>query len=291
MALVTPIGQKVARTVQEDESVLCRAKYVARQNAASVDVTAATIETTATRHVFLVNGVAETLIGAYTGNTGADNEIVWSDGNANTIQELIDLINGVGVGQTAFNRWRASLGDFRPGYVIGAGDGLVAAAANALLGVHDPGLDLLADSTGQAVAETMSVCLGIPSTQEGTGAFLPSHFESGYTSTVAGVITRVREEVRRREEQAITAQWQVHITGIHAGAAFANNDKRIRVFDRENNLIESIILAAANEPARALLGEEAPIVGPMGSPLWVELNGTGAFTNGPLSVHGYIHVA
>lgn len=277
---VTPLGKAASRTVRADQSVLLYTKCVGRYDMAGALITASTVTPGANALTFTTNGAVDTDIAAGGLVTYAA---------VGTIQGAVDLINGIGAA-VANTRYRASLGDYRPGYVIGAGDGLVAAAQNILLGEDVDGYAALADISGHAVANTFSVCLGGPRARRGTDMRLPDHFETGYTSTTAGVITKVREAKRSREIWG-DAMLQVHITSIHFGAAFGNNDKAIAVYDINDNLIWDYVLAAANDVPANVLDEDHPIKGPMGSPLFVEGAGTGGLTDGPLSVRGYIKIA
>lgn len=286
---------RFTRTVTDDESVLCRAKFVAREDAAGVLVTAATIQTAVNQLTFLVNAAAETVIGTYTGATGAANQIVLADANIATIEMLVRTINGLGVGHPVganlFRRWRAAVADFRPAFAIGATSGLAVGPANALLGVNGDGLEIFADSSGLAVANTMSVGIGVPTARRGSGPVLADHFESDYIVTTAGVLTPQREAAIQ-QERFDARRFQVHIDSIHGGAAFANNDKILRVYDTSQAApIWQYQLNAALDVPGNVLDESQPIVGRMGSPVWVELAGTGAFTDGPLTVSGWIKVS
>lgn len=294
------LGRYFSRTVMEDESVLAYAKYVARNNAAGALVTAATIQVQANSLLFTVNGAAEVVIGTYTGNSGADNEIVYADANIASILRLVETINGYGAGMvaagTTFNRWRAAYGDFRPGFAIGAGDGVAAVAANALLGDHHPGLAIYGDGSNLAVPNIYSI--GIPcgefGTEKGAWPQFPDHFESDYTSTTTGVVTKMRHSAARRREEQPVSETGVIITSIHAGAVMTANDKRLRVYDKDNNLIWAYYLAALDQPPNQVLSEDNPIEGPPGSPLWVELDSVsngGLTTDLPFTVSGYIRCA
>lgn len=283
--------KKAYRTVTDDQSVLAYAKFVGRTTAAGALVTAATLETQLNLIDLQVNGGAESDYGTYTGNSGADNQVVFVDANIATVQALVDALNGRVIGQPAgLRRWRASLGDFRPGFAIGNGDGLAVAAANALLGLYHAGVQILADSSGLAVANTMSASIGGPTTIGGTGPQVPDNFESGYTSTVAGVVTPVRE-ARRKAESTVTPLSQTIITAIHFGAVYASNAKVISVFDINNTLIFQYAMGAAVDIPANVLSEDNPIEGPPGSPLFVEAVGSGALTDGALSIHGWVRVA
>jgi len=300
---VTPKGKAFSRTVNADESALCYVKFNPYKltNAAGATVTAATVEVEANDLLFTVNGTAETVIGTYTGNSGADNAVVFVDGNIASVKNLIDTINGSGVGHpgptssTYLDRWRAGYGDFRPGFVIGAGDGLVTAAANALLGRGTDGLACLADSSALGTANTFSVGVGTDHAREGAGSVIPDHFDSDYiqSSVSAGTeATRIRSAARRQEEQPGLAGFQVYITGIHFGAAYATNAKVITVYDKDNNVVYQEVLGSGTGLAAASnYSVDNPVcVGPVGSPLFVEGVGTGALTDGPLTVQAYIRV-
>lgn len=288
-----PSPKRVTRTVWEDESVLCRLRYWRGLSAAGAKVTAATVQVAADNLTFLVNALAETVIGTYTGATGAANQIVFADANIASINNLVRTINGLGVGHPTganlYRRMRAAIGDWRPGWVIGAGDGVAAGPANILLGENSAGYEVFADSSGLAVANTQSVCLGGPDCRRGSGPEIFDHFETDYVISTAGVLTPQREQ-DLMQEYYDSVRYQVTIDTIHAGAAFANNDKRLRVYDINDNLIWGYQLNALNDVPANVLSEDQEIFGPIGSPLFVELDGTGAFTDGPLSVSGYIRV-
>jgi hypothetical protein len=192
---------------------------------------------------------------------------------------------------TTFNRWRAGWGDFRPGYVIGAGDATAAVAANALTGVDDIGLAILADNSNHGTP-TMSIGIPLVGARGGVDHRLPDHLESDYTSTTAGVVTRRRfTQIARQEEQPIS-EMQVIIEGISSGVVFAN-DTQITVYDRLDQVVWQYTLNALVQPPANILSPDNPIIGPMGSPLWVEIAGTGggAITDGAFTVSGYVQVA
>lgn len=287
-------GRYFSRTLMYDQSVICYAKYVAKLNAAGAQVTAATIQVAANQLLFTVNAAGEVVIGTYTGASGAANAIVFADANIASILRLVETINGYGVGMvaagTTFNRWRAAYGDFRPGFVIGA-DAVVAAAANALLGEPQAGLAVLGDSNLLVVPDGYFV--GVPNVGTERGAFpvYPDHFDSDYTSTTAGVITYQRNSAARRREEQPISNVQTMITNIHCAAVMAANDKRIRVYDINDNLIWAYYLAALDQPPVNVLSEDQPIEGPMGSPLFVEMDSVsnGGFTTDlPMTVSGFI---
>lgn len=120
---------------------------------------------------------------------------------------------------------------------------------------------------------------------------MPDHYDSDYTSTTAGVVTRVRAQRRRREEQN-SALLQTLITSIHCGQTMNGADTVLNVYDINDNLIWSHVLGALTDVPANVLSEDHPIVGPMGSPLFVETAGTGGIlAAGPLVVRGYRGVA
>lgn len=292
--------KQVVRVGSADEDVLCYAKYVARQNAAGVDVTAATIQVQANSLLFTVNGAAEVVIGTYTGNSGADNEIVYADANIASIQNLINTINGFGAGMvaagTTFNRWRAGFGDFRPGFVIGAGDAIAAAAANALLGEDHIGLAVQADASNLAVANTRSVCLGVEGARSAWPGRHPDHFESDYTSTVAGVVTKRRHtQAARLEDQHGVVDTMAVITDINVGCTSSvTTTGTITVYDIWDQIVWQYVHDATDAwsaSQEGIVDEQNPIFGPPGSPLFVEWAPGGTYADGPLQVRGYVGVA
>lgn len=285
--------KRFTRTVVADQPILCRLRYWRGLSAAGAQVAAATVQVGANNLTFLVNALAETVIGTYTGATGAANQIVFADANIADIQHLVDTINGRGVGHPVgvnlYRRMRASFGDWRPGWVIGAGDGVPAGPANILLGENSAGYAVLADTSNLATADTLSVGIGVADCRRGSGPALFDHFESDYVVTTAGVVTPQREPEIMREMRDF-ARFQVQIDSIHAGMVHATNDKRIRVYDINDNLIWAYQLNALNDVPVNVLGPNQPIDGPVGSPLFVEVDGTGGYTDGPLTVSGWIRM-
>ncbi len=299
MGAITPRGFKqVARVVAADQSSICRLRFNAGrlpipQTDAGADVTAATMEVTANTLVFLVNAGAETVIGTYTGNSGADNVLTFGDTNCATVAQLIACINGQAPGQASgFRRWRAGLDDFRPQHVLGTGDGLVTAAANAMLGTDVQGLAVLADSSALATANVQSMGIGVPGARRGGGQTIPDHFETGFTSTTAGVRTPVREAGISIENQPGQANFQVFITDVQAQIAHTTT-KVITAYDNAGNILQQEGVAAAANGTIAGTGnfniDNPWAVGPPGSPVWVEVTGTGGVaTAGSTSAFGYI---
>ncbi len=305
MGKIAPSNYKpFTRAVAADEGAWCRVRFNAGrlpipQTAAGADVTTATIEVTANLVEFHINGDSggEAGIGTYTGNGGDDDQATFGDTNCATAGELIAVINGLAPGQSATNRrWRAGLADFRPQHVLGTGDGIVlAAGANAMLGTNVQGLAIQADSSALATADTLSVGLGVPETFAGGGSTSPDHFETGYTSSTAGVRTPVNSAALDRESQPGLANFQVYVTDIQCGPAHSTT-KVVTAYDDAGNVLKAEnlvdITAGGTITGTGQYTFENPwVVGPMGSPVWVELTGTGGYTNGTFSVSGFIRVA
>lgn len=290
---VSPNVKRFVRTVYEDESVLCRLKYWRGLSAAGAAVTTSTVQVTVAQLNFLVNTLPETVIGTYTGNSAGDDDIVFVDANIATINNLINTINGLGtghpVGANLYRRMRASIADWRPGWAIGATSGLATAAANILLGDNDDGYEVFADSSGLAVADTFSVGVGVPTCRRGSGPVVFDHFESDSIVTTAGVLTPQRNAVVE-QERFDAVRFEVVIDSIHCGQVYGGTDNVIRVYDINDNLLWAHVLGAGTDVPENVLGPDQPIVGPMGSPLFVEAAGTGGVTDGPMVVAGFVRV-
>jgi hypothetical protein len=229
----------------------------------------------------------------YTGAAGAAGTITITDGNANSPLEVANVVNGVGVGQTAIRRYRAALGDVRPGYVFLTGHILAAAAANILTGRTDNGVELFLDTSGLAAAELTDGCfLGIGTDGgviEGVGPRWPDYFEDiPGSSTTASVNTPVRSPSRvpRKAQDAVTRQLQYRITGFSASFLHATT-MSFNVWDINDNLIYQEALTA-NAITAFQDRSRTPIVGPIGSPLFCLLGGTGGETDGFLSVQAEV---
>lgn len=297
---VRPLNFKqIQRSVATDESAICHVKINPAQppvqTDAGAEITLATVEGQANLIDLQVNGGAETVIGTYTGNTGADNQVVYGDAGAtDTVAGVIAALNGVAAGQTAaVRRWRAGLGDFRPQFVLGAGDGDVIAPTNAMLGNGNvEGFAVLAESTALASVDMLAIGLGTDRARAGRGQQIPDHLESDYESTTAGVKTPIRSAARKIEDQPGQASYQVVLTDLQVGALFAST-KVATVFDNAGNTLMSWALGAATAiPNSGLYTAENPaVVGPPGSPLFIEITGTGAFTDGTCTAIGYERLA
>ncbi len=293
-----PLGKQISRSIiGADVSALCHLKINATppvvETDAGAEITTATCQVTTNNLTLLVNGSAETVIGTYTGNSGADNVTVFGDTNCATIQELLDVLNGVAPGQSSVvRRWRAGLGDFRPQFVIGSGDGLATAAANCMLGPDADGLQCLADTSNLA-AITMAMGLGTDRARRGGGQSFPDKFESDHSGTVGGVKSPVRSAGRMVEEHPNQPLTQVALTNILLNLSF-NTTGVLTVYDNLGNTLYSwnVGTAAANVPGSGEYTADNPIcMGPPGSPLFLEFVGTGAITAGVCTAVGYERIA
>lgn len=291
------VGRKVSRTVQTiQSSIMLAAKWWRYEDFIDTgdEVSAATLEQVAAGLNFLANGVGDAGINAYTASSGGAGEVRYADVNANTVQKVMDIINGIGVGQPGpgdpgyMTRYRAGLGDARPGTTLDVDSGVVVAAANILRGGPDPGLlvSLAGDNT-PVVAHRAA--LGSGAAKSGGGQVFADHFESDYRSDTSGNRFPVRDAARRREEQPGLARYQVFVTSILYSAAWAGADALIEVYDVDDNLVDSFPLGTATNVEA--VSELNPLVLPIGSPAFVEGSGTGILTDGSLSVSGFIRVA
>lgn len=214
--------------------------------------------------------------------------ITTSDANANTVGEVINIINGMGAGQTATRRWRAALGDVPPALGLVASDLLTMAQTNVLLGTNHPGLRILIDSSTAGLMAANDIWVGIGTKFgciAGSGASWPDYFEDiPGSSTTAGVNTPVRSSAINpvKTEGATTRKVQYRITGFAIGARFATT-ANFCVHDINNNVIWiEPLTAAAATPFQDR--SRTPIVGPPGSPLFFRFWGTGALTDGSVYV-------
>jgi len=290
------IGKSAARTVSENGSVLFNVKWNPLEDfdGGGTEVGEATIEQKLTGLEFLVNSNPDTGISAYTGASGGPGNMVYADGNAATVAQAMAIINGFGLGQPAptqtgyMTRWRAGLGDFRPGFVLGATTGKVAAAVNALIGVHDEGFAVEGDTSGLSTANVYGVGLGSDRAKSGGGQLYADHFESDYETDTSGNRFAVRDAARRREEQPGLAKFRVHITGVVFTAGY-DSLKAISIYTEDNQLLGNFGLESGN--TTPIISEAEPVVGPQGQALFVEGSGLGVHVAGSLSVSGVIRVA
>lgn len=291
-------AKDASRTVAaSDQSVALRLKCIADLGPAGTAADQATVAVAAnviTIQIAEGGGALANDAGiTYTGQAGAAGTITITDGNANTALEVINIINGVGVGQTAFRRYRAAYGDIRPGYPFVGGEILAQVAANILLGRNDNGFELFLDTSGLAAGvATDGAFVGIGTDGgciEGSGATWPDYFEDiPGSSTTAGVNTPLRSAsvVPRKVNDAVTRQLQYRITGF-SSSFFHATTQRFRVWDVNNNLIYDEALTA-NAIVTFQDRSQTPIVGPIGSPLFCGLVGTGGETDGAFQVQAEV---
>jgi len=222
----------------------------------------------------------------YTGAAGAAGTITIADTNANTVQELVNIVNGVGVGQTAFRRWRAALGDFDPTRAVTTSDLLARSATAALLGRNSIGLEIFADTSALAQAGTLSIGIGTSGgTREGSGSSFPDYFEDiPGSSTVASVNTPLRSSaaIPRVAQGAVTVRKQYRITGWALSAVITTSTE-FRVRDIDGNVIFQTPFTSGAVVTFQDYSNH-PIEGPIGSPLFATVTGTTLTTDGAFYV-------
>jgi hypothetical protein len=265
-------------------------KEVGDTDVAGAQVTASTVTVTAAVDTitFTTNAAGDTDINSYTGASGAAGTITTTDANANTIGEVINIINGVGAGQTANARYRAAIADYPPPLALVASDFLARGATNIMLGRNHVGLPLLADTStaGKITADDLWVGIGTSGgCREGAGWQMPDYFaDIPGSSTTASVNTAIRRQVLsgRKDHDATTRKKQYRITGFASQSLLAAS-YNFCVHDINNNVIFQTPLTAA---AVTLFQDYSatPIVGPVGSPLFCRFWGTGANTDGSIQV-------
>ena len=291
------VGRKVSRVVTAiTASHGLRAKWHRYEDfdEAGNEIATATLEQLATGLDFLANGSGDTGINSYTGSSGGAGTIRYADGNADTIQKVIDIINGVGVGQPApgaagyMTRYRAGFGDARPGTSLDANSGIAIAAANILLGGPQDGLNIFLDGANTPDVRHRAA-IGTGGAKSGGGQVFADHFESDYFSDTSGNRFPVRDAARRQEEQSGLARYQVHITDILYEAAFASDGKVLSIYDIDDNLVDEFPIGSADRSTA--ISEDNPVVLPVGSPAFVEGSGVGVLTDGALAVSGFIRIA
>lgn len=290
--------KRVTRMVTDDQSVLAYVKWnpvpenIYTTTSGTTVATAARMQVQANLVNFDINTVADADIGTYSGNTGSDDQVVLAD--SATVGQLIAYINGI---ELSIIRYRAGLGDFRPGFVIGTGDALAAALTTIMRGKYgadgkvDKGLNILADSSGLATANLFAAALGTEGAAAGASQSIPDHFETGYTTTASTAVTvRVREAARSKEEYPNTARFRTRLTSVHFGAAYATNAKTIDIYDQNNNLLYREVIGSGNALAAATTYDFSNPIVDVEGPVFVEAYGTGALTDGPLTLSGYTRV-
>jgi hypothetical protein len=282
----------------EDLSRLMYVKCIGDTDIAGAQITASTLTVAAAVDTltFTTNAAGDTDINSYTGAAGAAGTITTSDANANTLGEVINIINGVGLGQNANTRYRAALADYPPTLALVASDFAALGATNILRGRNDVGLGVLADTStaGKIAADDLWVGIGTAGgCIEGSGWQYPDYFEDiPGSSTTASVNTRIRRSgpgVGRKDHDTITRKKQYRITGFSSQSLLATT-YNFAVYDINGTQIYNEPLTAA---AVTLFQDRSntPIVGPVGSPLFCRFWGTGANTDGSISVMAEERVA
>ncbi len=300
-----------SRVIADDQSVLARVRFVGDDNAAGTAVTAATVQVAADALSFRINASLEG-IGDYTGASTAAGVLTFADGNANSIQETLDIINGIGTGQAVNRRWRAAQGDLPLLHPLDGTTGLVTAAANALLGHRSAGLSLFADrsavTTGAAGGD---VWLGIGTERgvlPGGGLKVPDYFEdfpgtSGISGFSSNTPDRSRQRAKQNDEAVFVAVYTPVITYIAFNMDYTGNDVAITIWD--NSLTPGTDTPLFTEtlgdtgvgagPVSAIYNGRADggeFRGTPGEPLFVRATGTTfSADEGGLVVNGYYELS
>lgn len=293
-------ARRFNRVVAEDGSVAFYVKNLLANNAAGTELTAAdVISTPASSFVrFRLNGSVDSQV-TYTGATTAG-DVTYTDTNANTIQKVIDIVNGVGVGQTANRQWRAALGDVPPLLALTSGDLLnQAAVVNTLRGLNHNGTEVNMDQSALAIPDDQWVGIGTErGTRKGSGLVQPDYFEdipgtSGITGYSSNSPDRSRTKAKQNDESVVVSRTSVVIERIHVIAIFATT-KVISIFDEDDDpagtpQYQESITAAAASTSGALDGSAGgfKFVGRPGKRLFVRIGGTGGYTSGSVVVSGY----
>lgn len=276
-----------------DSSVVCYVKYVGPEGLTSGSEPDQATLTDATDLITVQvasdGGALANETGIdYTGNSGSAGTITLGDANANTPQDLVNVFNGVGVGQTAFRRVRAALGDVYPTYALTTGDTLDLAASNILLGRSDRGIELNVDQSNLASVDGF---IGIGTrggTIEGSGASFPDYFEDiPGSSTTASVNTPVRSAASggRKAQEAVTAPKQFRITGWSMTATITTAPTvHIRTLDGTVIFQDTFVSGAVGRELRLSDYSHGPIYGNIGEPLFFHVGGTTLTTDGGLFV-------
>lgn len=299
------------RVVADDQSALFRVRFVGDDNAAGSAVTSADAAVAAASLTFRINAAAEG-INDYTGASGGAGVLTFADANADSIRESLNVINGIGPGMASGSdtnrRWRAAQGDFPLDFTLDATTGLVTGAADALLGHRSEGLALLADRS--AVGGSLWVGVGTErALVKGGGLKVPDYFEdlpgvSGISGFSSNTPDRTRQKAKQNDAGVVVEAWTPVITYVSANVDFANNDTGIRIWDNSldpdsdsplflENLGDTSV-ASGSPDSRLLNGQPGGFEfrGTAGEPLFVEVFGTGAFTDeGGVVVSGYYELS
>ena len=294
-------ARRFYRVIGEDESVAFYVKNALANNAAGTELTSADIQSTpaSSRVRFRLNAAVDAQI-TYTGATTAG-DITYTDGNANTIQEALDIINGIGVGQTANRQWRGALGDVPPLYALTGADLLdQAAVVNTLLGRHNNGAAVNMDQSALATANDQWVGVGTErGTRPGSGLVHPDYYEdvpgvTGITGFASNTPDRSRVAAKQNDESVVVSRSSVVIELVTVQAQFATTAV-LSIFDEDDDPTttpqyqENLTAGAVAGTSAALDGRPGGFrfVGRPGKRVFVRFGGTGAYTAGVVVVAGY----
>ena len=291
VSIFSPWKDASQRRGGQDFSRILYVKEVGDTDIAGAQVTASTITVVAAADTltFTTNAAPDTDINSYTGASGAAGTITTVDANLATVGEIVNAINGVALGQNANARYRAALADFPPGEAVVVNDFLARGATNIMLGRTHVGLPLLADTSNVGLRTAYDLWVGIGTSGgciEGSGWQYPDYFaDIPGSSTTASVNTAIRRQAisGRKDNDATTRQKQYRVTGFASTNLMATT-YNICVHDINNNVVFETPLT--NAVVTTFQDYSAtPIVGPVGSPLFVRFWGEGANTDGAVMVH------
>jgi hypothetical protein len=302
----------------DDSSRLASVKFVGRDNAAGAEPTTADIQANnaANTVTFRINLAAEGM-NTYTGAAGGAGVIDCDDANANSPQELVDIINGVGTGMPAptagrgaggYNdRWRAAIADFPPLWAIGGTDLLNdGAVRSALLGVRSTGIGIYGDTTNLANDDIWCGIGTEDALLEGGGIVAPDYFEdypgvTGITGFASNIADRSRQVAKQNDDSVVVAAWTPVITHFAIWSTWVGNDAVVEIWDATQNPATGVPLyteayGAGTGLSAVYTGQpgSAQLVGRPGVPLFVRAysTGGGAITaNQGLTVGGYYELS
>lgn len=294
-------ARRFYRNVAEDGSVAFYVKNILANNAAGTELTAADVQSTpaSDRVRFRLNTVVDAQI-TYTGASLAG-DITYTDGNANSIQEVLDIINGQGVGQTANRQWRAALGDVPPLYALTAADLLdQSAVVNTLLGLNHNGAAVNMDQSALATANDQWVGIGTErGTRKGSGLVQPDYFEdipgtTGISGFASNTPDRGRLRAKQNDESVVVNRSSVVIDYIHVQAQFATTAV-ISIFDEDDDptgtpqFQENLTNGAVAGVSPSMTGASGAFrfIGRPGKRIFVRFGGTGGYTAGAVTIGGY----
>lgn len=306
------------RNVNEDTCRLASLKCVGPFNAAGAEITTADIQcnNAANTITFRINLAAEGM-NTYTGAAGGAGVVDLDDGNANSPQELVDIINGIGVGMpvagaAGYNpHWRAGIADFPPLWAIGGTDVLNdAAVRNALLGVRSRGIGIYADTSNLA-NDDLWMGIGTANREEdglleGGGLVHPDYFEdhpgvTGITGFATNTPDRTRQRAKQNDDSVPVAAYTPVIRTIELWSTWAGNDAVVEIWDATQNPATGIPLyttayGAATGLSAVFTGAQGAYeyVGRPGIPLFVRAystSGAAITANQGLVVGGYYEMS